>query len=846
MEANHYKHLIESAPFGFAHHRIILDAAGKPVDYEFLEINPAFERLTGLSAADCIGRTITDILPGIREEEFDWIGYYGDIALNGGEKNFEQYSVPLEKWFKVQVYSSTRLYFSTTFMDITTEKKQTEELENFFSVNLDLLCIADTEGNFINTNQAWAEILGYDTADLNHKKFLEFVHPDDLESTLQAMGVLEEQKKILNFVNRYRCKDGTYRFIEWRSYPRGKLIYAAARDITERIENVEKLRESEQKYRLLTEFASDVIWVLNLDRKCFSYISPSIFDLRGLTADEAMAESLEDSLTPESLIVVQDAIAANLPKFLTQPDKPHYFLDEIQQPCKDGKIIWIEVSTKFRFNSAGETEIVGVSRNIEARKKLERELIASKEQAEKANRAKSEFLAIMSHELRTPLNSIIGFTDLLRETPLGKTQKLYIDNIGTSGHSLLSIINDILDLSKIEAGKMDLELVETDIIELAEQSADIITYHSSKKNLEFLLDIAANVPRHALVDPVRLRQILVNLLGNAVKFTHSGEIELSLSFEAQDSETGRFTFSVRDTGIGIAADNQRKLFTIFTQADASTTRRFGGTGLGLAISNMLAEKMGGTIGFESESGKGSRFFFTIGTAYREESAKKTGGFPHLKRLLIVDDNAKSRMILEGMCLRRDIECTLVESGLEALRLFDRHCPFDAMIIDVRMPNPGGLETLRRIQSLPEYRECGMPAIMLHDSSDNADLEQECRKHGIAFQLVKPVKEDELLGCFSLIDRRKTAQAKKKKAGAGSSSRLSENDGPQEGLGQDDLSDTLRSMLAVHDLSSLDFLDKFKESDAYKRDKSSFDEIERCIEELNFARAFEILEDTRKG
>jgi len=834
MDTNYYRHLIEQAPFGFAHHRIILDADDKPVDYEFLEVNPAFEHLTGLSGADIIGRRVTSVIPGIRNDGFDWIGYYGDIALHGGEKNFEQYSTLLGKWYKVQVYSAESFHFSTTFTDITNEKKQTEELENFFSVNLDLLCIADTGGNFIKTNEAWAEILGYATDDLNHRKFLDFVHPDDIDSTLLAMGDLESQKNILNFVNRYRCKDGSYRYIEWRSFPRGNLIYAAARDITERIENVRKLEESERKYRLLTEFASDVIWVLNLNRKAFTYISPTVFDLRGFTAEEAMAEKLEDSMTPESVAVVQDAIAKNLPHFLAEPEKPQFFLDEIRQPCKDGSTIWVEVSTKFRFNDRKEIEIIGVSRNIENRKRMQQELVAAKEQAETANRAKSEFLAIMSHELRTPLNSIIGFTDLLGDTPLGKTQKLYVENIGHSGHSLLAVINDILDLSKIEAGRMDLELIDTDIIKC----------HSAKKNLEFLLDIDATVPRFATADPVRLKQILVNLLGNAVKFTHSGEIELSLSFRAKDERNGYFTFSVRDTGIGIAPDQQHKLFKTFSQADASTTRRFGGTGLGLTISNMLAGKMGSSIEFESGSGTGSRFFFTVETGCHGQEPGETIRFPHLSRVLVIDDNERSRRIIGDLCGRWAIDCTGVDNGLDALRLVERHEDFDAIIVDYHMPYLGGIETVRQIRAKGSFRSGRLPVILLHNASENNDVETECKKQDIPFSLTKPLKAAELRECFEVMNGRFAVTAD----GRPETLRKAAHS-PPDGAGpasSGDILATLQALLEVNDLSCIDWFERVKELDSYEPNRASFDEIGRCLSDLNFEKALFILENMQKG
>ena len=284
MKTENFKLAILNASYGYAFHKVVLDTEGKIVDYEFLEVNPAFEKQTGLKATDILNKKVTEVLPGISLGEFNWIEYYGEVALTGVEKEFEEYSEQLNKWYKVQVSSPEKFYFSTTFIDITKEKEQSTELESFFSINLDLLCIADLNGNFIKTNKAWSDILGYSTEDLNHKKFLEFVHPDDIQATLDEMVKLGNQMQVLNFVNRYRCKDGTYKFIEWRSQPKGNLIYAAARDITERIENERTLRESEERYRLLFETAHEGIVVAQGTK--LVYFNPKFEELTGYNASE--------------------------------------------------------------------------------------------------------------------------------------------------------------------------------------------------------------------------------------------------------------------------------------------------------------------------------------------------------------------------------------------------------------------------------------------------------------------------------------------------------------------------------------------------------------------------------
>ncbi|MFP4164499.1 MAG: response regulator [Chitinispirillaceae bacterium] len=385
-------------------------------------------------------------------------------------------------------------------------------------------------------------------------------------------------------------------------------------------------------------------------------------------------------------------------------------------------------------------------------KKLINRLYATKKLADEANQAKSRFLANMSHEIRTPLNGVIGFTELLKSTPLTPLQRKYLDNANVSGHTLLGIVNDILDFSKIEAGMLELETAKTDMVDLLESSADIVKLAAGEKNLELLLDIDHRMPRFAHVDPLRLKQIIANLLGNAVKFTEKGEIELKVVYENLGGGQGKYTLSVRDTGIGITEQQKQKLFQPFSQADSSTTRKFGGSGLGLIISDMIAAKMDSKINVRSTPGVGSTFFFHFTTTFEYGESLDTAQIGSIKRCLVIDDNANNRMILEHMLANWNINSKASRNALEALKVIETSRPFDVIICDYHMPGIDGLETIRMIREKIEQTAEKQPVILLHLSSDDSQLHKRCEELGVRFRQTKPVKSRELFKCLCSIGK----------------------------------------------------------------------------------------------
>ncbi len=398
-----------------------------------------------------------------------------------------------------------------------------------------------------------------------------------------------------------------------------------------------------------------------------------------------------------------------------------------------------------------------LSEQIEERSRAEQELIRAKALAESANEAKSRFLATMSHELRTPMNGVLGFAQLLESTSLDEDQRQYLAMLQQTGESLLGIINNVLDLSKIEAGKVDLEKAPFDLRKLLEETLEAFASPAKKHALSLALDIGATVPRHVLGDLARLRQVLTNLVSNAVKFTRSGEVRLSVTVDRAATSPGAamsLLFGVADTGIGIAKETQRRLFEAFMQADSSTTREYGGTGLGLAISKQLVQLMGGEIGVESELGHGAYFWFRVplvglsrpprgGDSDSEEALPALSG-----HVLLVEDNATNALVATHMLRSFGLVVTATRNGAEAVEAY-RQGSFDAVLMDCLMPEVDGFEATRRIRAHEAATPQGghVPIIAMTANVLEGDR-QRCLESGMDDYMAKPFKRRALHGMLS--------------------------------------------------------------------------------------------------
>ena len=513
------------------------------------------------------------------------------------------------------------------------------------------------------------------------------------------------------------------------------------RDITERKQAQAQL----QKLSSAVEQSSSSVVITDVEGR-IEYVNPKFTQVTGYTLEEAIGKNprvlKSDEHPPE--------FYKDLWRTITSGREWH---GEFCNRKKNGQRYWESASiSPIRDVNGKPNYFVAVKEDITERKKTERALIEARHTAEAATKAKSDFLANMSHEIRTPMNGIIGMTDLTLDTDLTPEQRDYLNTVKTSADALLTLINDILDFSKIEAGKLELEPIDFALRDALADMLNTMANRAHSKGLELIYDVAANVHDSLIGDVYRLRQVIVNLVGNAIKFTNSGEIVLGVEQIGRTEQNVTLHFSVRDTGVGIPPDKLEAIFRPFEQADASTTRQFGGTGLGLAISVQLVELMQGRIWAESQEGQGSTFHFeaVFGVGKALSIAGRRGDLELLDSLpvLVVDDNATNRRILVAMLKNWSMRPQSVASGADALATLDRaeHAgsPFQLVLSDVNMPQMDGFTLFESTRSNPQYQN--IPFILLTSAARPGDV-AHCREIGVAAHLIKPVKQSLLMNAI---------------------------------------------------------------------------------------------------
>ena len=750
----------------------LLYADGKPTDLSCLYVNPAFYRLTGLSPV--AGKRISKVVSGLLAPTPEVFEIYGRVASGGPSESFEINVAPLGRWLSIDVSSPKPDHFVALFMDIT-ERKQVEtalresELRWKFAIegSGNGLWDWDVPQNTEFFSMRWKGMLGFrdDEIGSGYEEWSNRVHPDDLaRAVADGQAHLDGKTPYYRNEHRIRCKDGSWKWVlahglvvERDAAGKPLRVIGTNTDLTERKSSELHLAE----LSLAVEQSPGSILITNAKAE-IEYVNEAFVRSTGYSREEVVGKNpriLNSGSTPRETF---DALWAALGR--GQPWK-----GQLHNLTKDGReyVEWAIISA-LRQPDGTISHYVAVKEDITEKKRLGEELsqhrdglellveqrtaelTLAREQAELANQAKSAFLANMSHEIRTPMNAIVGLTHILHRSAREPEQLDKLQKIAGAADHLLGVLNDILDLSKIEADKMVLETVDFDLGELLTRISSLVIDRCRAKQLELIVDIDHRVGG-VCGDSTRLSQSLLNYLINAVKFTERGRIVLRahLIEEAKDNILVRF--EVEDSGIGIAPESMQRLFRSFEQADNSTTRRFGGTGLGLAITCKLATLMGGDVGVESTPGVGSVFWMT---ARLGKSTVNSGRYviPELKgkRALVVDDMPLTRLVQTQMLRETGLESEGAASGRAALELISAANqlgkPFDLVLVDLLMPAMNGFETLSNVRSLSLSNQ---PLALLVTASGDSAIMDDSRNAGFADTLLKPLS---LAGLYAALKK----------------------------------------------------------------------------------------------
>ncbi len=638
-------------------------------------------------------------------------------------------------------------------------EERTELLDTLIQTSPVGIIVHDLDRVVTLANPAFCEIFGYTQAECIGRKLEELiVQPGAEEKFLSNIQKIAEGAVFHGSMKRQR-KDGGLVDVEVhakRLLAHGKYCgaFAVFLDITKRVEAETALRESEAVFRTLC--ASAPVGVFRTDENGVGiYSNERIMEIRGFSAKE-LEEDPNVGIHPEDV----ERVMANRSKHFQRGER---FTDQFRYLRPSGESVWVSLQGGPIRDSEGRLQgYVGVLEDITQLREAHEQMRAAKEAADLASRAKSEFLANMSHEIRTPMNGIIGMTELALETELDPSQREYLNAVKYSADSLLTVINDILDFSKIEVGKLSLDPIEFNLRDHLGQAMKILAGRAHEKGLELACFVPPELPDFVVGDPVRLRQVILNLVGNAIKFTETGEVVLRVELESQDTGDMSLHFAVSDTGIGIPREKQQLIFEPFSQADTSTTRRYGGTGLGLSICARLIGMMNGRIWLESEPGQGATFHFTacFGRASGAHTPTADPAILENLRVLIVDDNATNRHILEKTLAYWKMLPACVPDAEAALARLQQASatgtPFGLMLVDCHMPDIDGFMLVEKVQQLPEFSD--VVTMMLTSGGQRGDG-QRCKELGIAAYLIKPVLQSDLLDALLRVlgPRQDTAQ-----------------------------------------------------------------------------------------
>lgn len=677
--------LIENAPYAFAYHKIILDEKENPIDYEYLYVNNKFKELTLTTNKEICGKTVTELFPDIIGSGFDYIKTFGEVALNQGNMDFEQYTDFLDKSYKISAYSNEKYYFTVIFSDVTNEMskinslntavkriqksekrlKEAERIAKIGHFEMDIM------KNKIYLSDEAYRILGINKDTFNPKleSFTDTIHPEDKEIFNNTYLSSISNNLDYSFEHKIVTPENNIKYV----IQRGEIVYnkknipekimGTLQDISQKVENELSLQEALRMWQEIFQAIPHPTILLDEDQKILK-VNRATLKFTDLAPDNLIGKSCHEifhgmKTIPEGCPFSSSVnTCENKMCIIGTENYDKYVMSSCTPIFRHDKELdfVIHILTDITPQMKAQEELKKTNEKLKEAIDLANLLT---KYANAANAAKSEFLANISHEIRTPLNGIMGFAELLDFTDLKPMQRDYLENIKNSSSTLMNLINDLINFARIESGEIQMNYLSTDIFKLCEEVIDNFTYDAFKKKINLYVNIAPATPSDIVTDQQKLKQILTNLLGNAVKFTDYGYVELKVDFNKLENKECLVTFRISDTGIGIKDEYKDKLFRPFSQGDSSITKKYGGAGLGLAIVEKLARSMDSEIRLETTYQKGSEFYFSLKANYNPDSMLNKDNIRcYRKVFLMTEDNY--REIFSNLFKYLDIEIVPVK------------------------------------------------------------------------------------------------------------------------------------------------------------------------------------------
>ncbi|MBT1705113.1 PAS domain S-box protein [Chryseosolibacter indicus] len=728
---------------------------------QFTFVNSMLERVSGYSKAELLQKKYWEII----HPEFvgQTVQFYKDQLKSKKEFSYLELLIISASGKQIWVGQNVRMFYNNDWVwrvsviarnisDIKEAQIALLQSESKFRVLADNAPVGiyqtDDKGFCTYVNKVWAEIAGMNPEDAYGSGWGNAIYSEDKDAVFNAWA---------EYVNNGKPFDKEFRFlnptlgIRWVNSKAVKVQIEGERtdfvgtmtDITELREAQHKLVESESLYRLISENSHDVIAILSLDNKC-EYVSSGVRKMLGYEPEELVGKHFSSLVHPE------DSSKLEGPKRIVGAAPKSNYAPHFRLRRKDGTYVWIESSSNLNYDSSGKVKsIQTVNRDITARKTAELELTRAKEKAEEATRAKSQFLSMMSHEIRTPMNAIIGLSNLLLQETPRHDQLENLKLLKFSGENLLTIINDILDFNKIEAGKIELENIDFNLKDLLTKTTQMLEHRASEKGIKLVLSFNEKLPHIFKGDPVRINQVITNLVGNAIKFTEHGYVELKVDGTEREPAKFDLHFNVKDTGIGIESEKLNIVFESFSQANSDTTRKFGGTGLGLSITKRLLNLMNSSIHVTSVPGFGSTFSFRLTLSRGEQTSSEKQSTQNKPvdfsnkglRVLLVEDNKVNQVVALNFLKKWGLTADIANNGREAIEMIQSK-QFCLVLMDLQMPEMDGYEATRSIRALDDIYFKEIPILAL-TASAMIDVKFKVLQTGMNDFITKPFQPEEL-------------------------------------------------------------------------------------------------------